>query len=216
MDKRKKVIFIDWHGVISDDIFWSQILNNTKHPYNSQLDKIVGSIFNSSMILRQWMKGNISSLDIIRQFYFSKIQATNDTYWLDELKQSCASPSFSKELVNIMRNLKDEYFIVLATDNMDCFYDKICKNTEFQFLDDILCSSEIGFLKGENPKSFFLPWLDKNNLYISESILIDDRAPNCLAFENIGGSSYIVSDKKDLTQFLKNEFIDHKNLMVRI
>jgi len=55
--------------------------------------------------------------------------------------------------------------------------------------DDIICSSEVGALKAEDPVGFFGPWLSEYDLSFSNALLIDDRADNCDAFRGQGGSA---------------------------
>jgi FMN phosphatase YigB (HAD superfamily) len=96
--------------------------------------------------------------------------------------------------------------IVLATDNMDCFaktfnaargsrrrLDNASRTlAEWAVIcDDIICSSDVGALKAEDPVGFFGPWLAECGLDFSDALLIDDRADNCQAFELQGGSTIL-------------------------
>jgi len=55
--------------------------------------------------------------------------------------------------------------------------------------DDIICSSDVGTLKAEDPKGFFGGWLTECGLTFSDALLIDDRADNCESFRGQGGST---------------------------
>jgi FMN phosphatase YigB (HAD superfamily) len=57
------------------------------------------------------------------------------------------------------------------------------------YCDDIVCSSDVGKLKSEDPVGFFGEWLSRHRLGFSDSLLIDDRADNCAAFEKYGGKA---------------------------
>jgi FMN phosphatase YigB (HAD superfamily) len=55
--------------------------------------------------------------------------------------------------------------------------------------DDIVCSSDVGTLKSENPHAFFGPWLARSGLTFADAVLIDDRTDNCEAFAAQGGQA---------------------------
>jgi hypothetical protein len=55
--------------------------------------------------------------------------------------------------------------------------------------DDIICSSQAGTLKSEDPQAFFGPWLAAHGVGFTDAVLIDDRADNCAAFTSQGGTA---------------------------
>jgi hypothetical protein len=55
--------------------------------------------------------------------------------------------------------------------------------------DDIICSSQAGTLKSEDPQAFFGPWLAVHGVGFTDAVLIDDRADNCAAFTSQGGTA---------------------------
>jgi hypothetical protein len=108
------------------------------------------------------------------------------------------------ELFEVLRKIKAHAFVVLATDNMDCFVRTFGQvrtrrrhpKPESETLadwaiicDDIICSSDVGALKAEDPEGFFGHWLADHGLQFSDAALIDDRADNCSAFASRGGTS---------------------------
>jgi hypothetical protein len=54
--------------------------------------------------------------------------------------------------------------------------------------DDVICSSQAGTLKSEDPQTFFGPWLTMHGIGFTDAVLIDDRADNCAAFTSQGGA----------------------------
>jgi hypothetical protein len=107
------------------------------------------------------------------------------------------------DLFEVLRKIKAQGSVVLATDNMDCFartFDHVRARTrrvkpESETLadwaiicDDIICSSDVGALKAEDPIGFFGAWLTANGLQFGDAVLIDDRADNCAAFAGQGGT----------------------------
>jgi hypothetical protein len=106
-------------------------------------------------------------------------------------------------LFKALRHVKSTAMVVLATDNMDCFqqtFDHVRKRTrrptaESETLadwavicDDIVCSSEVGALKAEDPVGFFGDFLVRHGLSFADAALVDDRADNCQAFAEQGGT----------------------------
>lgn len=73
--------------------------------------------------------------------------------------------------------------------------------------DDIICSSQAGALKSEDPQAFFGPWLAIHGVGFTDAVLIDDRADNCAAFTGQGGTAIQwkmgTSDISDVTRRLR-------------
>jgi hypothetical protein len=55
--------------------------------------------------------------------------------------------------------------------------------------DDLVCSSDVGVLKGGDPHAFFGPYLAACGLGFADALLIDDRSDNCAAFRSMGGTA---------------------------
>jgi FMN phosphatase YigB (HAD superfamily) len=107
------------------------------------------------------------------------------------------------ELFDLLRVLRTEATVVIATDNMDCFV-RAFERARSQrrrhgegwvtmadwaaVCDDIISSSEVGVLK-EDPQAFFGPWLDRHGMTFRDAVLVDDRAANCAAFVSQGGTA---------------------------
>ena len=61
-----KVIFVDWHGVLSLDPFWMSIIHNEEHPLHSSLSEAVRKLFGEhDDLVRDWMRGNITTSQIV-------------------------------------------------------------------------------------------------------------------------------------------------------
>ena len=54
--------------------------------------------------------------------------------------------------------------------------------------DDIVCSSQVQPLKAEDPVGFFGDFLARHGLSFPDAALVDDRADNCQAFAEQGGT----------------------------
>jgi hypothetical protein len=63
-----RVIFSDWHGVLSRDPFWVSIRSSATHPLHRQLEAGMAGVFASDRdIANEWMKGPLSSDQVIAE-----------------------------------------------------------------------------------------------------------------------------------------------------
>jgi FMN phosphatase YigB (HAD superfamily) len=187
---REKVIFVDWHGVLSTEVFWSSILNNPNDELHNKMKCACRNLFTNQMdIVDAWMRGHICSENVLEELDID----TDKEILLHKLNEDCKKMSVNPKLVNVLKQFRKSNFVVIATDNMDCFYHSLDSNHEVQQnFDAVLCSSEIGVLKGENTNRFFKPWLDSHNLSFSQAVLVDDSPTNCAKFEEVGGTAILV------------------------
>ncbi len=199
----QRIIFVDWHGVISKDPFWTSILGSKKHPLYSQLEEKLSDVFSCEETTHDWMKGIISTHEIISEMGIWMDQRFQPDFLLRRLEIDCTRMHVNMELLEVLGRFKYKVPIVLATDNMDCFARSFNRSREKSrnskkqyeshmadwaiFFDDIVCSSDVGTLKAENPFDFFTPLLSEYWLQFSDALLIDDRADNCEAFRRLGG-----------------------------
>jgi hypothetical protein len=200
----RRVVFVDWHGVLSRDPFWISIRESATHPLRAQLDAGLAGIFaRESAVANEWMKGLLSSEQIIDTMGIHLDGRFRDDFLSRRLDVDCAKMKVNAELFEVLRKIKAQASVVLATDNMDCFartFDQARTRRrrpkpESETLadwaiicDDIICSSDVGALKAEDPIRFFGRWLAEHDLDFSDAALIDDRADNCAAFADQGGT----------------------------
>lgn len=200
----RRVVFVDWHGVLSRDPFWTSILRSSTHPLRPQLEAKLGEILSRKFTAHDWMKGILSSQDIISEMGIWLDRRFRQDFLARRLSFDCAHMRVNVGLFEVLRNLKNRVLVILATDNMDCFARTFNQarngrrrpKPEAETLadwaiicDDIVCSSDVGALKAENPVGFFGSWLFEYGLRFSDALLIDDRTDNCEAFRQHGGST---------------------------
>jgi FMN phosphatase YigB (HAD superfamily) len=203
----RHVIFVDWHGVLSRDPFWTSILGSARHPLRSRLEAKLGEIFaHGAPTGHEWMKGIRSSDEIVAAMAVELPGRFKSDYLQRRLERDCRRMTINVELLSALRTVRQKMpvAIVIATDNMDCFaraFDYLRRHTRRPyaassrladwavFCDDIICSSDLGKLKSEDPVGFFGPWLVEYELSFSDSLLIDDRTDNCHAFTRAGGAA---------------------------
>jgi hypothetical protein len=199
------VVFVDWHGVLSRDPFWTSIRESATHPLRGQLEAGLAGIFaKESATANEWMKGLLSSDEVIAAMDIQLDRRFRDDFLTRRLDVDCARMKVNVELFEVLRKIKAHAAVVLATDNMDCFartFDHVRTRArrpkpESETLadwaiicDDLVCSSDVGALKAEDPVGFFGAWLSLNGLRFRDAALIDDRADNCAAFASEGGTS---------------------------
>jgi FMN phosphatase YigB (HAD superfamily) len=201
----QRVIFSDWHGVLSRDPFWVSIRRSATHPLHTQLEAGMAGVFASDRgTANEWMKGLLSSDQVIADMGIQLNRRFRDDFLARRLDLDCARMKVNVELFEVLRTIRAEAIVVIATDNMDCFARAFThahqRRRRFQYgrqtladwaviCDDIICSSEAGTLKSEDPQAFFGPWLAAHGVEFTDAVLIDDRADNCAAFTRQGGAA---------------------------
>ncbi|MFI9842809.1 hypothetical protein ACIHFD_37655 [Nonomuraea sp. NPDC051941] len=199
-----RVVFVDWHGVLSCDPFWASIRENARHPLHSQLVESLALIFTGEGA-HAWMKGQVSSAQVIAGMGIKLDRRFRDDFLQRRLLADCARMRVNVPLFEMLRELKTSASIVVSTDNADCFADtfrRVRKTqrpaghrpaatlAEWAFVcDDMICSSDVAVLKSEGIVRFFGPWLSRHGMSFQDALLIDDSANNCAAFRERGGTA---------------------------
>jgi hypothetical protein len=189
-----RVIFCDWHGVLSRAPFWMSTRSSAAHPLHRQLEAAIAGVFASDRgIANEWMKGLLSSDQVIAEMGIQLDHRFKDDFLARRLDIDCARMKVNVELFEVLRAMRAEVMVVVATGNMDCFVRAFEHRGETLadwaiICDDIICSSQTGALKSEDPQVFFGPWLATYGLGFADAVLIDDRADNCAAFTGQGGT----------------------------
>ncbi len=204
-----KVIFVDWHGVLSRDPFWLSILHNSDHPLHFQLTGAAEVLFQDESLIHDWMRGDVSAHQILDSFDIKPDDSFPADYLSRKLVEDCQLMQVNQRLVQILRETRQQGIgIVLATDNMDCFQEALqdangqrpltTQSVEeetlsfrqaAQLFDEVLCSCSQRVLKRENPERFYGSWLSAHALEFEDALLLDDLEVNCSAFQSAGGHS---------------------------
>jgi hypothetical protein len=200
-----RVIFSDWHGVLSRDPFWTSIRLSATHPLQAQLEAGMAGVFDPARnIANEWMKGLLSSDQVIAEMGIALPGRLRDDFLARRLDLDCAKMTVNVELFEVLRLIRTEAMVVIATDNMDCFVRAFARARRRRrhlkpgrktladwavICDDIICSSQAGALKSDDPRTFFGPWLAAHGVGFADAVLIDDRADNCAAFTGQGGTA---------------------------
>lgn len=199
-----RVVFVDWHGVLSQDTFWMSILDRATHPLREELETKLAEMFTHGRTsVEAWMKGRVSAEEVVAALAVRLDRRYHQDFLVRRLYEDCARMQVNVELFETLRKVRSRAMVVLATDNMDCFARTFRKVHDRRrqpsrgsrtladwavVCDDLVCSSDVGALKAEDPVAFFGPWLSGHGLDFSDAALIDDRAGSCEAFAAQGGT----------------------------
>lgn len=164
----RRVIFSDWHGVLSRDPFWTSIRLSATHPLHAQLEAGMADVFDPSRnTANEWMKGLLSSDQVIAEMGIQLRAPFRNDFLARRLDLDCARMKVNVDLFEVLRLVRAEAIVVVATDNMDCFtrtFEHARRKRRrlgpkrgtladwAVICDDIICSSQAGAQKSEDPK----------------------------------------------------------------
>jgi len=110
-------------------------------------------------------------------------------------------------MAELVRSLKRQAFVGVASDNMDCFIRATPKVLTGELaIDELIVSSEVGSLKAENPERFFGPTLERYGLEPDDAALIDDCHDTCVRFRQWGGHAFHFTDMTTLRAEIRDKW----------
>jgi hypothetical protein len=203
----RRVVFVDWHGVLSRSPFWASIVGDPRHPLNRPLRAKVGRLYGDAPLMSGWMTGRRRTPDVVAGLGVEGGTRYSADYLCRQLERDCRSMRVNVELMRVLQPVRERAFVVIATDNVDIFaasYRRLAARHPARRpepepagtlagwatgCDDLVCSSDVGVLKAEDARAFFGPYLSACGLGFDEALLIDDRSDNCAAFRQAGGTA---------------------------
>jgi FMN phosphatase YigB (HAD superfamily) len=186
-----QVVFVDWHGVLSDSRFWRSVQDHPAVTAQVDFDSALANLFSSSAV-DEWMRGRLTTHQVVGQFLVTDGDPRLVEFLAQQVVRECAESTTRRRLVQVLKSLRETHHLVLATDNMDCFSAALPGRRDLMSVfDDYLTSAEVGVLKAENPGRFFLPWLEEHNIPVEAAVLVDDRRKNCDRFMQLGGQAIV-------------------------
>lgn len=187
------IVFFDWHGVLCLERFWHSILDEERHPARASLVAFADSLFADQLRVDAWMRGALSLDDVVRDWPMSR--PWDATFVRNRAIRDCGTMRVLPKMASLVRDIRERCLVVVATDNMDCFaiaaHDRRDLRESF---DGIICSSEVGLLKRDDPAKFFAAFLGSAENAFGRGILIDDSEANCAAFTTAGGRAILHRD----------------------
>jgi FMN phosphatase YigB (HAD superfamily) len=201
----QRVLFVDWYGVLNDDVFWSSILASPTHPFHERLSMACHWLFQKQGdLVNAWMRGQVDSREIITEIEVRLDRRCLPDYLYRRLREDCRRMRMNPTLLEALKQARRSSFVVLATDNMDCFANECHAIPSLdESFDEVLCSSTLGVLKSEDPEKFFGSWLEQHHLTFSQATLLDDSKLACEAFEKQGGQAILVRSPEEALEKMK-------------
>lgn len=185
-------VFVDWFGTLSTTRFWDDITGNDRHPLSASLRISLESLFVGRRdFVRAWMRGDVSETEVIASLKLRLPSRYKDDYLCRALLRTCRSAEIDPDMASLIRLLRTQAFVAVASDNMDCFVKATpaVLSGEIQ-IDELIVSSQIGVLKAEDPDVFFGPILERYSLDRGNAVLIDDSSETCDRFADWGGHAF--------------------------
>ncbi|HST38402.1 MAG TPA: hypothetical protein VLK58_02785 [Conexibacter sp.] len=188
-------VFLDWHGVLCEDVFWQSISGNARHQRQRHLSAAVEQLFGDTELTARWMRGQIDARAAVARLGAWEDRRCRDDYLYRRLYMDCQKMRPQQRLLDLVASLPPLTLVVVATDNMDCFSDSL------PFIDalhdrvhGVVCSSDVGVLKAEDPPAFFGAFLEEQGLTSQQALLVDDSKRNCTRFVEFGGTAIHYTD----------------------
>lgn len=174
------ILFLDWDGTLSDGRFWSSLDQDA-------YKKIQCSLFEQNKaLIDSWMMGNESSETVCDWLKLSPGLHQCDLF--GSLIDSCEHMAISKIAIDLIERIKEDRYVVLMTDNMDCFSRfTVPAQRLTDLFDEIVNSSEVKRLKKDGGGLSFQQIRQKYDVPFSACRLIDDSEKTCLLFQKLGG-----------------------------
>ncbi len=190
----KPVLFIDFDGTLCHDRFWRSLPPEI-------LEKIKIFEFDENKVAERWMKGEFTSEEINQQIAES-IGMEYEKLW-ETFVDNCSTMSVSQDTLNKLLDLREKYYLVLITDNMDSLDRFTIPSLGLaEYFDAIVNSyNERAGKNDENGKSF-LKVVERLGSDITKSFLIDNSKSACKTFEALGGKSFLATSTENLDFWL--------------
>jgi len=126
--------------------------------------------------------------------------------------EDCSKIDISEKILDTLQGLKDKYYLILRTDNMDSFdrftLPEVPRLKEV--FDQIDNSFNLGELKLDNSGQYFLNKAKERSININLCYFIDDSQKNCDFYTELGGNAYCVTGEDNVVASLKKQFLNGK------
>lgn len=187
-----KTLFIDFDGTLCHDRFWQSLPAE-------DLYKVQTKLFQENFLMViDWMLGKYSSEEVNR-FIATETSLSYNKLWSAFL-HDCSNMHIESGVLDLVSDLRSEYYTVLITDNMDSFdrFTVPALNLT-KYFDTIVNSYNEGAIKRDHHGLLFTKYINGD---ISQSILLENNLDNCELFRKLGGISLYVSAQKNLKEHL--------------
>jgi FMN phosphatase YigB (HAD superfamily) len=191
----KPILFVDFDGTLCHDKFWRSL-----EP--TQRDRVQQYFFSSNEeMVNQWMRGAHTSEEI-NQFLSTNLSIPYSHLWATFV-EDCKNMFVSKNTLEKIQSLRSTHATILTTDNMDCFDRFTAPSLALhEYFDDVVSSSKRRTLKCDNAGQLFTDIANEQHADLGKSILVDNSKKVCTIFENLGGTSFLVTKEKPVNYWL--------------
>lgn len=201
------VVFFDWFGTLSTSRFWDGITQARRHALKRRLSERLQELFSlEKEMISLWMRGELTDADIVKHLDVQLPHHYREDYLHRALHRDCRASAIRPSMAELIRGLRSQALVAVATDNMACFLAAVPTALDNEApVDAILSSAERQVLKAEDPQRFFAPMLDATGFAFSHAVLIDDCAKTCIAFRELGGRAYQYTSMTRLLEELRRD-----------
>lgn len=198
----KSILFLDFNGVLSYNKFWNQLESET-HEYHHYWSMLHEYLFvKDRKLFSQWMLVELTSEKVHR---IIEINTSISYEFLFPLfVEDCKTIDISESILDQIELLKEKYYCILATDNMDSLerYTLPAYPRIQQVFHQIDNSYHNKMFKKSNNGEYFLKRTREMNVPFSQCILIDDSKGICSIFESHDGQAFNVTGENNVIQAL--------------
>lgn len=203
MPQSKPILFMDFNGVISYNNYWCS-LEDTNHELTHFFKPVEQYVFMENReLLKDWMKGKHTS-ESVHEIIGKQVGVDSDKL-LQVFIQDCRNIDTSEKILEALQELKEGYYLILRTDNMDSF-DRFTLPRAVRLkevFDRIDNSFNLGELKRDNNGQYFLDRAKEQNISINQCYFIDDSQKNCDFYTELGGRAYCATGEDNVVSVLK-------------
>jgi FMN phosphatase YigB (HAD superfamily) len=207
------ILFCDFNGVLSYKKYWDT-LSNPRHKYNKYHSTIINYLFvENRKIFNEWMIGKYTLEEIHK--LISQKTGIPYRFILNIFEDECRRLDVSKIILNKITALKDNYYRILATGNMDSFnrFTLPANPLLYEAFDEINNSYDLGILKTTDNGRYFVEVCKRLEIPIENCVLIDDSPDICKIFTNLGGTAYCVTGVDNVCKVVEN--LDYPSNIVK-
>lgn len=189
------ILFLDWDGTLSHGRFWSEL---DEYVY----EKIQRCLFNqNSLLIDEWMKGSRSSEDVCDWLELSV--GCKSQVLFNALIKSCERMTLPENIRRLISEIRKNRYVVLMTDNMDCFSRcTVPAGRMEELFDCIINSSATRKLKRDQNGLSFHEIVQRYDTQLRDCVLIDDSQKTCSLFRELGGIAYQTLGVQHSTELL--------------
>lgn len=176
----KKVLYVDFHGTLSNDVYWRS------SGYSAD---ITAMLFGSdTKMIHAWMRGEYTA-EQVNEFVANQLGLPYQTVW-DGFVHDCKTIQVDPKTLELIQQLRNEYWTVCITGNMDSFDRFTVPALRLtNVFDHISNSYNEQMHKTDHGGRLFKAWSHRLGVPLIASFLIDDHDDCCQVFSSLGGKA---------------------------